>query len=225
MKDRPILFSGAMVRAILAGQKTQTRRIVKPQPSIEGQTPRRTCPYGAPGDRLWVRETHAAMACSSRARVAYRADMIVQNQTPRRTPPGWTTADLCPWPVDNAKGRGHAVTRWTPAIHMPRALSRIDLEVTAVRVERLHDVTEEDARTEGVTLGPIVCSDCQDQECGPDGDVCPVCDCEACDGRQQVIASTYRAAYAHLWDRINGGRAPWRSNPWVWVLSFRRVRP
>jgi hypothetical protein len=226
VKEKPILFSGPLVRAVLrdVDPKTQTRRLVKPQADvivgdILGQPqwyldadPSRVirCPYGATGDRLWVREAHAPMCRSRDTRVAYRADMIVQNRMPRRPPPGWTTEDLCPWPVDNTKGRGYAVTRWTPSIHMPRALSRIDLEVTRVRVQRLQDITEEDARAEGL---------CQrltregtfyhHEESTPSGRwwIDPV------------------DAFRHLWDAINGERATWDSNPWVWALDFKRVRP
>ena len=212
MKEKPILFSGPLVRAVLrdVDPKTQTRRLVKPQADvivgdILGQPqwyldadPSRVirCPYGATGDRLWVREAHAPMCRSRDTRVAYRADMIVQNRMPRRPPPGWTTEDLCPWPVDNTKGRGYAVTRWTPSIHMPRALSRIDLEVTRVRVQRLQDITEEDARAEGVIPSPTA-----------------------------IVGGTHRAAFRKLWDAINGERATWDSNPWVWALDFKRVRP
>lgn len=237
MKEKPILFSGPFVRAVLrdVDPKTQTRRLVvargvddigkwnflRMQDGYPDGVPRAVfedgdepigirCPYGAPGDRLWVREAHAPMCRSRDTRVAYRADMIVQNRTPRRPPPGWTTEDLCPWPVDNTKGRGYAVTRWTPSIHMPRALSRVDLEVTRVRVQRLQDITEEDARAEGL---------CQrltregtfyhHEESTPSGRwwIDPV------------------DAFRHLWDAINGERASWQSNPWVWVVSFKRVRP
>lgn len=146
MRERPILFSAPMVRAILAGQKTQTRRIVKPQPL--GDTAWKNddqwivsghgeagdtglhCPYGQPGDRLWVRETWAygihALAAKSDADgpFVYAADQTTQGR-------------LC--------------DRWRPSIHMPRAASRITLEITGVRVERLRDISEDDAYAEGVT--------------------------------------------------------------------------
>lgn len=147
MRERPILFSGPMVRAILAGQKTQTRRIVKPQPL--GDTAWKNddqwivsghgeagdtglhCPYGQPGDRLWVRETWAygihALAAKSDADgpFVYAADQTTQGR-------------LC--------------DRWRPSIHMPRTASRIALEITGVRVERLRDISETDALAEGVTV-------------------------------------------------------------------------
>jgi hypothetical protein len=195
VKERPILFSAPMVRAILDGSKTQTRRIVKPQPE-HGVTPCHwsptghavtaaphnergdtscTCkpiraPYGAPGDRLWVRETHAPRYFDDGS-PSYRAD--------------WTALAAATVPQP----------KWTPAIHMRRADSRILLEVTDVRVERLQAITEEDARAEGVGGPPL--------HPGPD--------------------FAHRTAFAVLWDEINGKRAPWESNPWVWVVSFQRA--
>lgn len=192
MKERPILFSGPMVRAILADEKTMTRRIVMPQPAADSNlrdvrsapahilAPSFRCPFGVPGDRLWVRETHATGVPGCQDGLSYRAD----HQDP--------------------KGDGRAnPMRWTPAIHMRRAFSRIDLEVTAVRVERLQDITEEDARAEGVRPGK-----CE-----------PGCDCDEWSERR------YRQGFEHLWDVINGKKALWSSNPWVWVVSFKRVRP
>jgi len=154
-KERGILFSAPMVRALLAGTKTQTRRVVKPQPItcvgwaggayIERRPAtmfrpaecwsildaKMLCPYGQPGDRLWVRETHAYVAHSKLGfdvgSVIYRAD-------------------------DNAGWDG----RWTPAIHMPRDASRITLEVTEVRVERLQDISHADAMAEGMPLDDAV---------------------------------------------------------------------
>jgi len=203
VKERPILFSGPMVRAILDGTKTMTRRIVKPQPvltetaglawkggvwgmKLDGQPYTdefvKQCPYGVPGDRLWLRETHAQ---AGTGRVFYRAD------------------------------EGTTAPRWTPAIHMPRALSRSDLEVTAVRVERLQGITEEDVRAEGVRL-PV------SEEGHP---LIQVPNPYAKPVRQWTISDYWRCAFACLWDEINGARASWASNPWVWVVSFKRVRP
>lgn len=144
IKERPIIFNGAMVRAILAGEKTQTRRVVKPQPggmdSYYGKDFRkdfsgRKCPYGKPGDRLWVRETWGVghnydaippnLLRGLEANTHYRAMNI-------------EIAEV----VDPIK--------WRPSIHMPRELSRILLEVTAVRVERLQDISEKDAKAEGL---------------------------------------------------------------------------
>lgn len=154
MRERPILFSGPMVRALLAGTKTQTRRAIKPQPYVDemgnacwngwnygqdtsgrplfktlaspiplSRMKRVLCPYGQPGDRLWVREAWAALTTG----FAYRADPI------------WNSPPAA---------------RWIPSIHMPRAASRITLEVTEVRVERLQDISEADAVAEGAFTDP-----------------------------------------------------------------------
>lgn len=207
--ERPILFKGRLVRAILAGAKTQTRRAVNlavfGPAGIDGwdwghrtrsgdwrvytteQLLASKCPYGAPGDRLWVRETHAQFAVGNRTGdaplcVAYRAtcdddggfDYVHNGDEVMRL----------------------KVTKWTPAIHMPRWASRIDLAVAAIRVERLQSITEEDARAEG---------------CSP---------VESQDG----IERSATEVFADNWREINGA-ASWDANPWVWVVSFRRVRP
>ncbi len=127
-KERPILFSGEMVRAILEGRKTQTRRTVNP--SWRGALVKSyCCPYGVPGDRLWVRETFAegVVGCEEQAGYSYQADH---------------------W--DKKHGDGPNKLHWIPSIHMPRRASRITLEITGVRVERVQDISEEDASTEGV---------------------------------------------------------------------------
>jgi len=128
MKERPILFSGPMVRAILEGRKTQTRRIVKPQPLRDrgvmafndGEHPQMRCPYGKPGDRLWVRET-------------------------------WCP-DVEPYTFRYKADGDEPLERWRPSIHIPRWASRITLEVVSVRVERLQNISEDDALAEGITL-------------------------------------------------------------------------
>jgi hypothetical protein len=222
VRERPILFSGPMVRAILAGRKTQTRRVVKPQPrrdgdgplmwrtspysavgSFEGRVPDEVlaqCPYGASGDRLWVRETWALLGdddgspitldglqCSAgEAWRLYRAD----------TQPTKYGLDLLP-------GGAHFDGRWRPSIHMPRWASRLSLEVLSVRVERLQEISEEDAKAEGVQ--PIAI------EVAHLGEVCG------------GGALTAREQFGALWDTINGDRAPWADNPWVWRVEFRRV--
>ena len=156
MKERPILFSGPMVRAILAGTKTQTRRVVKPQTailtdatarSIGIQPPAREnppvipCPYGAPGDLLWVRETHAIVPAS-----AYRCSREEDGSpVPHRVSP-----DGEEWAVYRAGWSRSDPHRWRPSIHMPRWASRLTLRVTDVRVERLQAISEADARAEGV---------------------------------------------------------------------------
>lgn len=207
MTEHPILFSGPMVRAILAGAKTQTRRVCKPEwlrclDSEDDEDRAKAvagCPYGAPGMRLWVRETWAEAGNEDHApldprRALYRAD----------TKPGDYGADVF------QDGREY-FDGWRPSIHMPRWASRIDLEVTGVRVERLQEISEEDARAEGV------------DEWIP---------CEIRTGIRARIwgggkrQGTAREHFSILWDSINSKRGyGWDANPWVWVIEFRRVRP
>lgn len=220
VKERPILFSGPMVRAILEGRKTQTRRIVKPQPPSKdwlirikhtGQDvglyndngrwrmtgavgvcrdamgdlwPKKhewKCPYGSVGDRLWVRETfHECVDEDTRefVRWGYRADR------------DWDGAV------------------WSPSIHMPRRASRITLEITGLKVERLNDISNEDCQAEGITaIGKGVAM--------PDGTYAQA-------GRYENSASTVRSLFSSLWESINGPGS-WAANPWVWVVEFKRV--
>ena len=227
IKERPILFSGPMVRAILSGEKTQTRRAIKPQPTDAddqlhgGELSKRApydiedyetgvtlgygfsndtgdgfglvwrCPYGRPGDRLWVREAwtpdHSAFyPCFP---YVYRADAGFDYER-------------------NEEGKVYSPEqdawypfRWRPSIHMPRAASRITLEVTGVRVERLQDITEEDAKREG-TPSEIVPIDVSRMPSYP---------CDEIQGK-----------FAALWESING-EGSWDVNPWVWVVEFKRV--
>lgn len=206
MKERPILFSAPMVRAIIEGRKTQTRRLIKPQADLIvgdllGQPkwyldaePARVvrCPYGVPGDLLWVRET-----CRPRndGSVTYRADWT---EDEIKTGARWT----CP------RATQGVVMRWIPAIHMRREDSRIDLEIVKVRAERLHDITDEDARAEGVSLSAPE---------PPDEDPRVV-------GYPDPGGSFARDNFMRLWDQINGKRAPWVSNSWVWAMEFRLLR-
>jgi hypothetical protein len=194
MKKRPIIFGPPMVRAILAGAKTQTRRALKQvhvrsaaMPEPEWRSVHTLCPYGQPGDRLWVREAWAwsgdgAIPAFDRVRkgeVWFRAD-------PERTSPG---------------------IRWRPSIHMPRWASRITLEVTAIRVERLQDISEADALAEGIN---------------PKWE--PGCSGRLMDAFGGFSFRPAASAYAELWEQINGPGA-WDANPWVWVVEFKRVTP
>lgn len=181
MKERPILFSGPMVRAILAGRKTMTRRVMKPQPDYELVRPvvdRKTgevhaycdpeptglkCPYGVPGDRLWVRECWGP--CEGG--VCYRAD-----EGPKVVP-------------DDG--------RWHPSIHMPRWASRITLEVTDVRVERVQDITPAACASEGF-------------------------DFVVTDGL--MPRGQFAKLWDALNSKRGFG---WEANPWVWVVDFRRT--
>ena len=203
MTDRPILFSAPMVRAILAGTKTQTRRVVKPQPHHRARNvvepfadgrrwfvvndPHEDgtvipldkvphCPYGQPGDGLWVRETWklATPLMGTGLWPFYRA-----------------TAHK--WDVE---GKG-----WKPSIHMPRKYSRITLEVTNVRVEQLQDISDSDALAEGIvaTHGGYGL---------PDG--------------SHFHGADPRQSYLSLWEAINGVGSV-EANPWVWVVEFRRA--
>jgi len=193
MDDRPILFSAPMVRALLNGTKTQTRRVVKRfevragMPEPEMQSLLRCCPYGAPGDRLWVRETFAKIDGQTQPWIEtdYRAT--------------YTHGDRLGDSLGIKK-------RWTPAIHMPRAASRITLDVTGVRVERLQDISEADARAEGIV---------EHQTLRPGTRACNV------DGGMMHATGPVQV-YQWLWDSINGPGA-WDTNPWVWVVEFRRA--
>jgi hypothetical protein len=191
-RERPILFSGPMVRAILDGRKTQTRRIIKPQPVCEREGSYflpKPCPYGRPGDRLWVRETWAPVCTfdpSPETGALYRAD------------PMYDGMEQFDWP-------------WTPSIHMPRWASRITLEITGVRVERLNEISNSDCISEGLEpVGP-------EAVCEGDGTKVQV-------ARYGDCTSTARHLFSALWDSINGAGS-WAANPWVWVVEFRRVMP
>lgn len=174
MRERPILFSGAMVRAILGGRKSQTRRAVKPQPAGAWAAPgRSSCPYGQPGERLWVRETHAPRAdCWGRwaESVAYERSVFG---------PG----ELC----YAADGGDPFIEKWRPSIHMPRWACRLVLEVAGVRVERLQAISEGDAEAEGAERDTEPCDHAR-RSCAEVG----------------CLGPTHRAGFADLWASING---------------------
>lgn len=229
MKERPILFSGPMVRAIREGRKTQTRRIVKPQPFIDpkrgltweprGHAPNKPsyvernvnwnpisnammdfgCPQGQPGDWIWVRET-------------WRTTDSLDHCKPSDLRPGA--------PVEYRAG-GHNVNgfqgepmtgmgRWRPSIFMSKWMSRIILEIVSVRVEMLQDIGDEDAEAEGIN--------------------------RIAHGRSGYYYSAFRnepgpdnwchavPAYKELWESINGPGS-WDQNPWVWVIEFKEAKP
>ena len=213
MTDRPILFSAPMVRALLAGSKTQTRRPLKIQPldilPMQGDAagrewvalmtrdpePKGTvlrCRYGVPGDRLYVRETWQAVNGNDRAR------HIVTHPAPDR---GWIEYAATPRIDEPAY-------KWRPSIHMPRWASRITLEVTGVRVERLQDISEADAIAEG---GVEVAKGWWSHD-GTTMDT----------PGDTHFGGTAVDSYRVLWDRINGAGS-WESNPFVWVISFQRT--
>lgn len=232
MAERPILFSAPMVRAILADQKTQTRRVVKlvGSDTIEEREdgsswpycvtwahgddgePWYACPYGEPGDRLWVKEAYALShrddnntEATPKDRDAwdwppvYRADGENQGGGWTRRMPGGVECRIAP--------------PWRPSIHMPRWASRLTLEVTSVRVERLQDITEDDARAEGVDWSrPEPYGERWDDDREDPREV----------GYPPAGASFARDNFRRLWSSINGPES-WASDAWVWVVGFKRV--
>lgn len=209
MTEKPIIFSTQMVQAILEGRKSQTRRIVKPQPIIDSNSGyvfcgrhksiykndphhedwkirfiKDHCPYGQPGNILWVRESYSP-DYFRQGEHGYKAD--------------WTelSKEYLPAP------------KWKTSIHMPRSAARIFLKVENVRIERLHKISEADAEKEGVI--PMIQSVFGASEAIEQNNVV-----------YDIAPSKYRDGFSFLWDKINGFRAPWASNPWVWVIEFSR---
>jgi hypothetical protein len=232
VSEKPILFSAPMVRAILRGQKTQTRRVVQSSPGQQrewltrelidsspclsvGQLDDGTwgarmehprggplgwvrCPYGGPGGRLWVRETWAAFTPPT-----YEYNECEEIDGPpsdMRSESQWVRDEDIVFRADGTSNPN----RWRPAIHMPRWASRITLEVTGVRVERLQSITDDAARAEGVSLGEL-------QPATVNG----------APGKVAIYDPV--KAFQVLWNQINHERVRWSSNPFVWVVSFRRV--
>jgi len=228
MKERPILFSGLMVRAILEGRKTQTRRVVKGRSSAihadwplsglsafsDGNATFRkqndvdsyttesvSCPYGEPGDRLWVRET---MHMDGDGVWLYSADddFVGCDRDDESIMISWA----------HHKDNAHC-----PSIHMPRWASRITLEVIGVRVGRLQDISEADAIAEGVErnwLGEDPCPPEYQDEWMKYGS-----------NDEDFPAFSVVESYASLWDTINAKRGySWASNPWVWIVEFKMIQ-
>ncbi|MGE8688579.1 MAG: hypothetical protein ACN6PJ_15655 [Achromobacter sp.] len=221
MKESPIIFNGAMVRAVLAGDKTQTRRVVKIPGIMPGTSYAITspdeeilrfddgtfhylstaalsgpypCPYGQPGDRLWVRESVRAEELSTGLDgVRYLADdAFVPIEDSSASADAWLA-------LHHYRGKRGATV---PSIHMPRWACRLVLEVARVRVERLQAINHVDALAEGVGLNP---SAADVSMTVPIGESMP------------------RVMFRALWEQINGAGA-WDANPWVWVVEFRRIR-
>jgi len=231
MSEKPILFSGAMVRAILEGRKTQTRRVIKPQPSDEiddlhggefrKRAPYKTecpatgrnvgfgfqddddrfwhCPYGAPGDRLWVRETWCPKADPLTSRLIYHSNGVGYQCHYRADGEEVFCDDVDGFTEWNKDGTFKSP--WKPSIHMPRWASRITLEITGVRVERLQEISQADAIAEGAPPSHRSI-DKVSQEFG--------------------FPDFSRSWYAQLWESING-KGSWEKNPWVWVIEFKRA--
>lgn len=185
MKERPILFSTEMVKAILDGRKTMTRRVIKPQPEYTECSYtvrlRSKCPYGVIGDRLWVRETYFPNEGQT-PNIIYKADWNDRHET------GIIFA-----------------CAWKPSIFMPRKYSRITLEITNIRVERVQEISEEEAKKEGV-------GDPYDYQ---DGDYYDVLDFDG--------VEINKCAFAGLWDSINGKKYPWTKNPYVFVIGTKKI--
>lgn len=221
MSERPLLFSAPMVLALLAGTKTQTRRLVKLRgaenidehdvigchwpwsPEAEDWVP---SPYGRPGDRLWVKETFAPCdAPALKGHVHYRADGAVGLRQQTNGGDSWWARSGHTLGLADKTLQGVWVgppKKWKPSIFMTRKASRITLEVTAVRVERLQAIGEADAVAEGIELSPGGPWRAYDAEGG--------CCYEAVE------------SYRSLWTSINGAES-WAANPWVWVVEFKRV--
>lgn len=226
MKERPIPFNGAMVRALLrdVDPKTQTRRVVRGAalewlcsanftPEYVALPENSLSPFGYAGDRLWVREAWRTTGDGGRA-----DDMPPRDLQPHRV---WYEADGVA-PADECVGK------YRPGMFMPHWASRLTLEVTGVRVERLQDVSEADAIAEGVESPDAereerdwsICPQCGGTRLydsfGPNLGVMPDTDCLQCD--------THVKRYRHLWDSLNAERGyGWEANPWVWVVEFKRV--
>lgn len=229
MKQIPILFSTPMVQAILDGRKTQTRRVVKPQPELcefegnqtgnrvngwvmpgtqffwpEGDTPdmaKLKCPYGQPGDILWVREsfgvgTRPCPFNGWKDGIEYKADQALID-------PDDDLPLYCYENIDYTKYEGQR--GWKPSIHMPKAAARIFLRVKSVRVERVQEISEDDAKAEGVIF-----------HCKEYG--------YKCYGKYAGIGPmtlTAKESFTSLWQSINGDES-WNANPFVWVIEFER---
>jgi len=235
MKERPIIFNADMVRAVLDGRKTQTRRIMKNQPVPSktregdywfrcdkarsmihvsdlkpGASPNlpdaheyfsMCCPFGAVGDRLWVRE---AWQCTSFETNEYGhvEGVDYMREIPKQKPqsPAWGLSyEANGFDTGDAEERGFP---WRPSIHMPRWASRITLEITGVRVERLWDISEDDAKAEGCTFEALRFKP----------------------GTREVEEMGHTAVYQFggLWQSLYGDDS-WQANPWVWVIEFKRV--
>lgn len=194
-KEHPILFSTEMIRAIFDGRKGMTRRVCigARELSCAMDWPIDSCPYGQVGDRLWVRETWAVM---------HPYDKLSPREIPDTAVIWYKDTD-----VDEPTGCGDDMGKWRPSIFMPRWVSRIILEIVSIKVERLQDITEADAKNEGVSMDVWHGGKSEDLSQ-------PAHDVRAC----------YRTAFANLWDSINAKRGyGWDSNPWCWVLKFKRV--
>lgn len=242
MKERGMIFNGEMVRAILDGRKTQTRRIMKVQPENAELGLRRitdssvakevgmyfwcladacgvkhrsnlfSCPFGVVGDRIWVRETFATLGNEDGCAIDWNENLVKDGgpDAARIYRASCTQGDYGLWQIpDDADWKPHTEGMqydgaWTPSIHMPRWASRITLEITGVRVERLQDISEEDAEAEGIDMEAL--ADAQD--------------CYDCIADHNFTGRPTAAGhFSYLWQSIYGAES-WQANPWVWVVEF-----
>jgi len=217
VKERPILFSGPMVRALLDGRKTQTRRVVKPMPKWAERFPicdpdnmaaghqiwwwdgkfdrvgvSQDCPYGKPGDRLWVKETWRP----TKSFEPWDMDVTYRADGERRTVKDGEFGDR-DWTMPKAAATGNV-----SPLFMPRWAARVVLEITDVRVERLHEITEGDSIAEGADQYASSTKLRRDRP------------------YDSSLNGIYREGFSELWEAINGAGS-WAANPWVWAVSFR----
>ncbi|HIJ71681.1 MAG TPA: hypothetical protein HPP87_10010 [Planctomycetes bacterium] len=221
MTDHPLLFNGDMVNALLAGRKTQTRRVIKPQPILQPNHPpfkdrgydvwwhpktacqtvhalrqslRDYCPYGDIGDRIWVKETFAIEnTCEYDEHIDIPTDRPVKTiEDGYHLIPHYRATEPEPHITDGGPDGDDDTTKWSPSIFMPKWAARIWLEITGIRIERVQDIDAGDITKEGL-----------------------------------IASSTMDliAVWIDLWDSINAERGyGWHVNPWVWAISFRRLR-
>lgn len=207
MRERGMIFNGEMVRAILNGSKTQTRRVALKTNGI--------CPLGRVGDRLWVRETFAVLGNEDGCAIDWEDNLVkgggkdaarIYRASCEQKSGNyglWSIPDDAFWKphTDNMQYEGS----WVPSIHMPRWASRITLEITSVRVERLKAISEKNAKAEGVTPAGNLLPDHSGTYLTPNGNF-----------------ATAEVAFQRLWESIYGEES-WSANPWVWVIEFKRV--
>jgi hypothetical protein len=245
MNERPILFNGPMVRALLDGSKTQTRRALKVRCQEIGERDDgsrwpwsehpdtaadhwHACPYGQPGDRLWVRETWGVVSN------AWDEDNNLADWVPDR--PATAIVDMpfgkgyysghviyaadgsYEWAGDD-DGGGEPRSAWHPSIHMPRAASRTLLEIVSVHVERLNHISNVDALTEGISSVRT-----REWDIAHFPDWRQAFDDACARGEKPPLGPVPSVSFQALWEQING-TGSWDANPWVWVIEFKRVAP
>ncbi|MFA5378198.1 MAG: hypothetical protein WC455_20765 [Dehalococcoidia bacterium] len=217
MKKHPILMSTTMIQAILDGRKTQTRRVIKPQPTISAcglilhgaewleqymtseneivhigdYSKRHRCPYGQVGDHLWCKETWAS-------------DCTCENPE-------------CNGVIYKAGYAGKIIPdKWRPSIFLPRKFSRLTLEITEIRVQRVQEITDKEIQAEGVEVTFF--------EPGEFGIANPCATGVVDLPNGYTIYTTARGCFTALWNSINGKKYPWESNPYVWAITFKVIR-